>query len=91
MTDSDKSLRKLAAGVAGAILLLAGILGWKGILPPNGIVALAALAVGGFVAVALKDRWKTIRWGGAEIEMKQQPKPNLLRRLYAWTIHRTSC
>jgi membrane protein YqaA with SNARE-associated domain len=46
-----------------------------------------ALAVGGFVAVALKDRWKRIGWGGGEIEMKQGPKPNWLRRLYQWTIH----
>ena len=78
---------KLAALLAGVVLLLAGILGWKGILAPNGILALAGLAVGGFVAVALKDRWKRIRWGGGEIEMKKEPKPNWLRRLYAWTIH----
>ena len=47
---------KLAAGLSGAVLLLAGILGWKGVLPPNGIITLAVLALGGFVAVALKDR-----------------------------------
>ena len=84
--SSNGSL-KIAGGVAGAVLLLAGVLGWKGILPPNGILGLAGLAVGGFVAVALKDRWKRIRWGGGEIEMKKESKPNWLRRLYAWTLH----
>ncbi len=83
---SDASL-KIAAMVAGAVLLLAGVLGWKGVLSPGGIFPLVALAVGGFVAVALKDRWKRIRWGGGEIEMRGATKPNLLRRLYAWTIH----
>ena len=87
MSDPSHSSLKLAALMGGALLLLAGILGWRGILPPNGILALAAFAVGGFVAVALKDRWKKIRWGGGEIEMKQGPKENWLRRLYAWTIH----
>jgi hypothetical protein len=84
--SSNGSL-KIAAGVAGAVLLLAGVLGLKGILQANGILALAVLAVGGFVAVALKDRWKRIRWGGGEIEMKQESKQNWLRRLYGWTIH----
>ncbi|MFZ9874530.1 MAG: hypothetical protein ACO3E8_04085, partial [Candidatus Methylacidiphilales bacterium] len=78
MSEGKNSLLKLAALVAAGVLLLAGILGWKGILPPNGILALAALAVGGFVAVALKDRWKRIRWGGGEIEMKKESKPNWL-------------
>ena len=58
--SSNGSL-KIAAGVAGAVLILAGVLGLKGILQANGILALAVLAVGGFVAVALKDRWKRIR------------------------------
>ncbi|NBU68944.1 MAG: DedA family protein [Verrucomicrobia bacterium] len=71
---SDASL-KIAAMVAGAVLLLAGVLGWKGVLPPGGIFPLVALAVGGFVAVALKDRWKRIRWGGGEIEMRGATKP----------------
>ena len=87
MSGENSSPLKLAALVAGGVLLLAGILGWQGILPPNGILALAALAVGGFVAVALKDRWKRIRWGGGQIEMKKESKPNWLRRLYAWTLH----
>ncbi len=68
---------RIAASVAGAVLLLAGVLGWKGILPPNGILAMVALGMGGFVAVALKDKWKRIRWGGGEIEMRKgPPKPN---------------
>ena len=84
--SSDGS-SKIAAGVAGVVLVLAGVLGLKGILQANGILALAVLAVGGFVAVALKDRWKRMRWGGGEIEMKGGSKPNWLRRLYDWTIH----
>ena len=84
--SSNGSL-KIAAGVAGAVLILAGVLGLKGFLQANGILALAVLAVGGFVAVALKDHWKRIRWGGGEIEMKGGSKPNWLRRLYNWTIH----
>ena len=53
MSGENSFPLKLAALVAGGVLLLAGILGWQGILPPNGILALAALAVGGFVVVAL--------------------------------------
>lgn len=87
MAGQDHSPLKLTAWISSATLLLAGILGWKEFLPPNGILTLAALAIGGFVAVALKDRWKRIRWGGGEIEMKIEPKPNWLRRLYNWTIH----
>ena len=87
MADPKNLSLKIAAGLAGAVLLLAGILGLKGTVPSNGILTLVALAVGGFVAVALKDRWKRIRWGGGEIEMKSEPKPNWLRRMYAWTIH----
>jgi membrane protein YqaA with SNARE-associated domain len=85
--SSDKTALFLAGGLALLVLLLAGVLGWKEILPPNGILALSALAIGGFVAVALKDRWKRIQWGGGEIEMKGGSKPNWLRRLYHWTIH----
>ena len=95
MDEQRIGVLKLAAGISGAVLLLAGILGWKGILPVNGILALAALAVGGFVAVALKDRWKRIRWGGGEIEMKKSQSPlespqghtNPIRKMYAWTLH----
>ena len=76
MAEPSGNPLKIAAGVAGAVLLLAGMLGWKGILPASGILTLAALAVGGFVAVALRDHWKRIRWGGGEIEMKREPKQN---------------
>ena len=69
------------------VLLLAGILGWRGVLQASAITGMVAFAVGGFVAVALKDRWKRIRWGGGEIEMRQESKQNWLRRLYGWTIH----
>jgi membrane protein YqaA with SNARE-associated domain len=59
------------------------------------VVALVALAVGSFVVVALKDRWKKIRWGGGEIELKNKKSPlenpqghtNSIRRIYAWTLH----
>ena len=67
----------LAGGLAVLVFFLAGILGWRGVLPPNGILAMVALGMGGFVAVALKDKWKRIRWGGGEIEMKKgPPKPD---------------
>jgi len=92
--SSNGSL-KIAAGVAGAVLILAGVLGLKGILQANGILALAVLAVGSFVAVALKDRWKRIRWAGVEIELKNKKSPlenpqghtNPIRKMYAWTLH----
>jgi hypothetical protein len=64
MADTSSRSLKMAAWLSSLALLLAGVLGWKEVLPPNGILALAALAIGGFVAVALKDRWKRIRWGG---------------------------
>jgi membrane protein YqaA with SNARE-associated domain len=85
--SADKMSLLLAGGLALLVLLLAGILGWRGMLQANGIIGMVAVAVGGFVAVALKDRWKRIRWGGGEIEMKQESKQNWLRRLYGWTIH----
>lgn len=61
MAEQDRNSLKLAAWISSGGLLLAGVLGWKEVLPPNGVLALAALAIGGFVAVALKDRWKRIR------------------------------
>ncbi len=63
MVDTSNRALKLAALLSSITLLFAGVLGWNGVLPPTGILALAALATGGFVAVALKDRWKKIRWG----------------------------
>lgn len=69
MAEPNDRPLKLAVWLSSGVLLLAGVLGWKEVLPPTGILTLAALAIGGFVAVALKDRWKRIRWGGGEIEM----------------------
>lgn len=71
----DRFPLKMAGGLAALVLLLAGILGGRGVLPPSGILAMVALGVGGFVAVALRDRWKRIRWNGGEIEMKKHPTP----------------
>ena len=85
--SEDRLSLKLAGAITLGVFILAGVLGWKGVLPPNGILTLVALAVVGFVAVALKDRWKKIRWGGGEIEMKVGAGQNWLRRLYHWTIH----
>ena len=76
MVETSNRALKLAAWLSSITLLFAGVLGWKGVLPPNSILALVALATGGFVAVALKDRWKRIQWGGGEIEMKGGSKPN---------------
>ena len=95
MAEGNHGLAKLAAFVAGAVLLLTGFLGWKGLLPANVILSLVVLAVGGFVVVALKDRWKRIRWRGGEIELKSKKSPlenpqghtNPVRKMYAWTLH----
>ena len=65
--SSDKTSLLLAGGLGSLVLLLAGILGWRGVLQASAITGMVAFAVGGFVAVALKDRWKRIRWGGGEI------------------------
>ena len=62
----DKTSLLLAGGLAVLVLLLAGILGWRGMLQANGIIGMVAVAVGGFVAVALKDRWKRILGGGGD-------------------------
>ncbi|NBQ55314.1 MAG: hypothetical protein EBU36_01455, partial [Verrucomicrobia bacterium] len=94
MSEKNNSAVRLSAGVSGAVLLLAGILGWKGMLASNVIVSLVFLAVGGFVVVALKDRWKRIRWGEGEIELKGKKSPlenpqghtNPIRRMYSWTL-----
>jgi hypothetical protein len=51
MVESKNSPVKLAAWLASGTLLLAGVLGWKGILPPNGILALAALAIRSVMAI----------------------------------------
>jgi len=74
---------------------LAGWLHGRGLVSENTVVALVLLAVGGFVVVALKDRWKRIRWGGGEIELKKKKSPlespqghiNPIRKMYAWTLH----
>ena len=95
MAEGKHGLAKLAAWLAGAVLLLTGILGWKGYLPANVILSMVVLAVGAFVVVALKDRWKRIRWGGGEIELKGTKSPlenpqghtNPIRKMYAWTLH----
>ena len=58
-----------------AVLGLAGWLYGRGVLSENTVVALAFMAVGGFVIVALKSRWKRVRWGGGEIELKNKKSP----------------
>ena len=79
-------------------LALLGLAGWfhsRGVVSENTVVALALMAVGGFVIVALKNRWKRVRWGGVEIELKNNKSPlenpkghiNPIRRIYAWTLH----
>ena len=91
MTKNPHGPLKLAAAISGAVFLLAGVLGWKGVLAANAIISLVVVAVGGFVVVALKDRWKRIRWGGGEIELKGKKSPlenpqghtNPIRRMYA--------
>ena len=78
-----------------AVLGLAGWLYGRGVLSENTVVALAFMAVGGFVIVALKSRWKRVRWGGGEIELKNKKSPlenpkghtNPIRKMYAWTLH----
>ena len=95
MTKKPHGPLQLAFAISGAVLLLAGGLGWKGVLAANAIISLVVVAVGGFVAVALKDRWKRIRWGEGEIELKGKKSPlenpqghtNPIRKMYAWTLH----
>jgi len=95
VADSNRFLLLVSAGISLSILALAGVLGRSGTLSTEGVVALVALAVGSFVVVALKDRWKKIRWGGGEIDLKNKKSPlenpqghtNPIRRIYAWTLH----
>ena len=95
MVDSTRFLLFVSAGISLSILALAGVLGSRGTLSTEGVVASVALAVGSFVVVALKDRWKKIRWGGGEIELKNKKSPlenpqghtNPIRKMYAWTLH----
>jgi len=69
VADSTRFLQFVSAGISLSILALAGVLGSRGILSTEGVVALAGLAVGSFVVVALKVRWKKIRLRGGEIEL----------------------
>ena len=55
-----------------AVLGLAGWLHGRGVVSENTVVVLVLMAVGGFVIVALKNRWKRVRWGGGEIELKNK-------------------
>jgi membrane protein YqaA with SNARE-associated domain len=95
VVDSTRFLLFVSAGISLSILALAGVLGSRGTLSTEGVVASVALAVGSFVVVALKDRWKKIRWGGGEIELKNKKSPlenpqghtNPIRKMYAWTLH----
>jgi len=92
---STRFLLFVSAGISLSILALAGVLGRRGTISTEGVVALVALAVGSFVVVALKDRWKKIRWGEGEIELKNKKSPlenpqghtNSIRKMYAWTLH----
>ncbi len=78
-----------------AVLGLAGWLHGRGVVSENTVVVLVLMAVGGFVIVALKNRWKRVRWGGGEIELKNKKSPlenpqghtNPIRKMYAWTLH----
>ena len=78
-----------------ALLGLAGWLHGRGVVSEKTVMVLALMAVGGFVVVALKDRWKRIRWAGVEIELKNKKSPlenpqghtNPIRKIYAWTLH----
>ncbi|NBV97354.1 MAG: hypothetical protein EBT30_07410, partial [Verrucomicrobia bacterium] len=92
--EGQLSLRIVAA-LAFGVLLLDGVLGWKGVISGSGVLALALVALGGVLIFALRNRIRSLRVGGVTVEMKGQKSPlenpgphsNPIRKMYAWTLH----
>ena len=63
--SSDKTALFLAGGLALLVLLLAGVLGWKEILPPERYLGPFGLGHRGIRGGRLEDRWKRILWEGS--------------------------
>ena len=58
-----------------AILILAGVLGARGAISTNGVVGLAAVAIGGFLLFVLRNRIQRLRVGKVVVELKGQKSP----------------
>jgi len=91
----DKLSLRLVAALAFGVLVLDGVLGWRGVISGNVVLALALVAVGAVLIFALRNRIRSLRVGRVAVELKGQKSPlenptphsNPIRKMYAWTLH----